>query len=92
MPTPVSSRPASIATSPVALALIRGPASMGTASSRKARRRPRESASPEPAREPTAAPASRLLTTCFKLKRQGGGGERQVGSTHSGCVPPKERA
>ena len=64
MPTPVSTRPASIPASPVAAALSSGPASMGTASSKKARRRPSESARLAPARLPTAAPASRLLTTC----------------------------
>lgn len=67
MPTPVSTRPASMAGRPVAPALSSGPASRGTVSSRKARRLPRESARPLPAREPTAAPASRLLTTCARV-------------------------
>lgn len=78
MPMPVSRRPASMPASPCALAHTRAPASIGMESSRKAFLRPRESARPEPATEPTAAPASTLLTTC--------GGQQRT-THYSMCAP-----
>ncbi len=62
MAAPVRKRPASMVLRSGATEDSSGPANMGPAASRKEARRPRLSATPPPASEPRAAPASVLLT------------------------------
>ena len=64
MPMPETTRPATMEVRLLAVAASRAPASRGMAVSSSVALRPRESARPLPPRLPTAAPASRLLTTC----------------------------
>ena len=66
MPMPDSTRPAMMPVRLEAVAASSAPPSRGMASSSKVVLRPSESARPLPPRLPTAAPASRLLTTCSR--------------------------
>lgn len=74
IPKPQRNRPDRRAAGEVAVAQSAAPASSGTASTRNARNLPSESASTVPEREPKAAPASEMLTTCTAL------------SPHSACT------
>lgn len=90
MPMPASTRPAMMPVRLEAVAASSAPPSRGMASSSSVVLRPSESARPLPPRLPTAAPASRLLTTCnrhdmlISVCSSRGGPQREVCRQHEG--------